>query len=259
MGVRHHFSRMETPSVAELRGGGGSVCQRTQSPGPTDDSCQVQTSALSFPFCKAKDPVHTVAKCLWRFVVQSLSRGRLFAAPSTAAHQASLSFTISWSLLKPMSIESMMSNHPILCCSLLLPTVFASIRVFSNESALHFRWPKYWSFSFSISSSYEYSELTSFRIDWFDLLAVQGTLKSLFQHQCSKASVLQCSAFFMVQLSLPLSLKFIILCFGSLFGRSPALPFLSSLPYNALVVATVLFKIYFFPGCTGSQLWRANG
>ena len=114
------------------------------------------------------------------------------ATPCTAAHQASLSFTISWSLLKLVSIELMMpSGHLILCHPLLLlPSVLSSIRVFSNESALHIRWPKYWSFSFSISTSSEYSGLISFRIDWFDLLAVPGTLKSLLQHQSSKASFL---------------------------------------------------------------------
>ena len=116
-----------------------------------------------------------------------------------------MSFTISLSLLKLRSIESvMLSNHLILCCPLLfLPSIFPSIRVFSSESALHIRWPKYWSFSFSISLSYEYSGLISFRIDWLDLLAVQGTLKSLPQHHSSKVSILQCSAFFMVQLSHP--------------------------------------------------------
>ena len=114
-------------------------------------------------------------------VVQSLSHVWLFANPWTAAHQASLSFSISWSLLKLMSIESVMPcNHFVLCRPLILqPSIFPSIRVFSNESALHIRWPKYWSFSFSISPSSEYSGLISFRIDWFDLLAVQGTLKSL--------------------------------------------------------------------------------
>ena len=118
---------------------------------------------------------------------------------------ASLSITNSWTLLKLKSIESvMLSNHLILCHPLLLPpSVFPSIRVFSNESALHIRWPKYWSFSFSISPSNEYSGLTSFRINWFDLLAVQGTLKSLLQHHSSKASILQRSAFFIVQLSYP--------------------------------------------------------
>ena len=114
-------------------------------------------------------------------VVQSFSHVWLFANPWTAAHQASLSFSISWSLLKLMSIESVMPcNHLVLCRPLLLqPSIFPSIRVFSNKSALHIRWPKYWSFSFSISPSSEYSGLISFRIDWFDLLAVQGTLKSL--------------------------------------------------------------------------------
>ena len=120
-------------------------------------------------------------------------------------HQASLSFTFSQSLLKLMSIESVMSsNHLILCHPLLpLPSIFPSIRVFSNESALRIRWPKYWSFSFSISPSSEYSGLMSFRMDWLDFLAVQGTLKSLLQHHSSKASILRCSAFFMVQLSHP--------------------------------------------------------
>ena len=121
----------------------------------------------------------------------------------TAACQASLSFAISWGLLKLMSIESMMPfNHLILCRPLLiLPSIFPSIKVFSNESVLHTRWPKYWNFSFSISPSNEYSGLISFRIDWFDLLVVQGTLKSLLQHHNVKASILWCSAFFMVQLS----------------------------------------------------------
>ena len=138
-------------------------------------------------------------------VIQSLSRGPLFATPWSAALQASLSFTISQSLLKFMSTESVMpSNHLILCHPLLLlPSILSSIRVFSNESVLHIRWPKYWSFSFSISPSNEYSGLISFRMDWFDLLAVQGMLKSLLQHHSSKASILWCSAFFMVQLPHP--------------------------------------------------------
>ena len=120
----------------------------------------------------------------------------------TAAHQASLFITISLSVLKLMSKESVMpSNHLILCCPLLLlPSVFPSIRVFSNELALCIRWPKYWSFSFGISPSNEYSGLISFRNGWFDLLAVQRTLKSLLQHHSSKASLFQCSAFFMIQL-----------------------------------------------------------
>ena len=133
--------------------------------------------------------------------------------PWTAEHQAPQSFTISQSLLKLMSIELVMpSNHLILCLLLLfLPSVFPSIRVFSNESALHIRWPKYWSFSFSISPSNEYSGLTSFRIDWFDFLAVQGALKSLLQHHSLKAPVLQCSAIFMVQLSYPYMLLLLLL------------------------------------------------
>ena len=137
--------------------------------------------------------------------VQLLSRVRLFATPWTAACQASLSITSSWSLLKLMSIESVMpSNHLILCHPLLLPpSIVPSIRVFSNESVLCIRWPKYWSFSFNIRHSNEHSELIHFRMDWLDLLAVQGTLKSLFQHHSSKASSLQRSAFFMVQLSHP--------------------------------------------------------
>ena len=136
--------------------------------------------------------------------VQSLSHVRLFATPWTTARQAFLSITSSWSLLKLMSIESVMpSTHLIFCHPLLLPSIFPSIRVFSNESALHIRWPKYWSFSFSISPSNEHSGLISFRMDWLDHLAVQGTLKSLLQHQSSKPSILRCSAFFIVQLSHP--------------------------------------------------------
>ena len=128
----------------------------------------------------------------------------LFETPGTAARQASLSFNISQSLLKPMSIELVIpSNHLILCHPLLLlPSIFPSIRVFSNELVLCIRWPKYWSFSFSISPSNEYSGLISFRIDWVDLLAVQGTLKSLLQHHSSKASTLQCSPFFIRQVFL---------------------------------------------------------
>ena len=125
--------------------------------------------------------------------------------PWTAARQASLSSTNSWSLLKLLSIESVMpSNHLIFCCSFLLPlSIFPSIRVFSNESVLHIRWPKYWSFSFNISPSNEYPGLISFSMDWLDLLAVQGTVKSLLQHHSSKASILRGSAFFTVQLSHP--------------------------------------------------------
>ena len=137
--------------------------------------------------------------------VQSLSRVRLFEISWTTACQASLPITNSCSLPKLMSIESVMpSNHLILCCPfLLLPSIFPSIRVFSNEPALHIRWPKYWSFSFNISPSNEHPGLISFRMHWLDRLAVQGTLKSLLQHHSSKASILSCSAFFIVQFSHP--------------------------------------------------------
>ncbi|CAI9151521.1 unnamed protein product [Rangifer tarandus platyrhynchus] len=137
-------------------------------------------------------------------VVQSQSRVRLFATPWTTAHQVSPSSTISQSLLKFTCIESvMLSYHLILCHPLLLlPSIFPSIRVFSNELLLHIRWPEYWSFTFSISPSNVYSELISFRMDWFDLPAVQGTLESLLQDHSPKASVLRPSAFFMVQLSM---------------------------------------------------------
>ena len=137
--------------------------------------------------------------------VQRLSHVRLIVTPWAAAHQASLSITNSRSSLRLTSIQSVMpSSHLILCHPLLLlPSFFPSIRVYSNESTLRMRWPKYWSFSFIISPSNEYSGLISFRLDWLDLLAVQGTLKSLLQHYSSKASILQHSAFFMVQLSHP--------------------------------------------------------
>ena len=134
--------------------------------------------------------------------VQLFSRVRLFASPWTAACISSLSFTNSWSLLKLITKSVMPSNQLILCRPLLLlPSVFPSIRVFSNESVLHIRWPKYWSFSPSIGPSHEYSELISFRMDRFELLAVQGTLKSLLQYHSSKASILWCSAFIIVPLS----------------------------------------------------------
>ena len=136
---------------------------------------------------------------------QSLSRVRLFATPWTATHQASPSITYSWNLPKLKPIESVMpSNHLILCCPLLLlPSIFPSIRVLSSELVLHIRWPKYWSFSFNISPFNEYSGLISFRVDWLDLLAVQGTVKNLLQHHSSKASILWRSAIFVVQLSHP--------------------------------------------------------
>ena len=140
-------------------------------------------------------------------VVELLSHIQFFATPWTAACQGSLSFTLSQSLVKLMSIESVIpSNHLILCCPLLLlPSIFLILNVFSNESALHIRQPKCWSFNFSISvsSSNEYSGLSSFRIDQFDQLTVQGTLKSLLQHRNSKTPLLQCSAFFIIQLSHP--------------------------------------------------------
>ena len=154
-------------------------------------SIRLQGRKLSFLIC-------------FQGVMLSFSLVWLFATPWTATHQASLSITNSWSLLKLTSIELVMPpNHLILCRLLLLPSIFPSIRVFSNELGLCIRWPKYWSFSFSISPSNIYSRLISLRIDWFDLLAVQGTLKRLLQHHSSKASVLKCSAFFMVQLSHP--------------------------------------------------------
>ena len=137
--------------------------------------------------------------------VHSFSHVRLFVTPWTTAHPASLSITNSWSLLKLISIELVMpSDHLILChILLLLPSIFPSIRVFSNKSALCIRWPKYWNFSFSISPSNEHPGLISFRMDWLDLLAVQGTLQSLLQYHSSKASILWPSAFFIVQLSHP--------------------------------------------------------
>ena len=160
-----------------------------------------------FKIGKGVYPGCILSPCLYNLYaefssVHLLSHVQLFVTPWTAAHQASLS--ISQSFLKLMSIKSgMPSNHLILCCSLLSPSVFPSIRVFSNESVLHIRWVKYWSFSFSISPFNEYSGLISFRTVWLDLLAVQGTLKSLLQHHSSKASILRPSAFFTVQLSHP--------------------------------------------------------
>ena len=169
--------------------------------------------------------------------VQWLSGVRLFATPWTAAHQASLSITNSQSLLKLMSIELVMpSNHLILCHTLLLPSIFPSIRVFSNESVLCIRWPNYWNFSFNISPSNEHPGLMSFRMDWLDLLTVQGTLKSLIQHHSSKASILWCSAFFTVQLSYPYMTtgKTIALTRWTFVGKVMSLLFntLFKLPYN---------------------------
>ena len=161
--------------------------------------------------------------------VQSLRHVRLFVTPWTPAHQASLSITNSRNLVKLMSIKSVMSsNHLVLCCPLLfLPLIFPNNRVFSNESTLRVRWPKYWSFSFSISPSNEYSGLISFRMDGLDLLAVQGTLKSLLQHHSSKASILHCSAFFMVQLPHPYTTtgRTIALTRRTFFGKVMSLLF----------------------------------
>ena len=144
---------------------------------------------------------HSLTQTTLSQSVQSLRCVQLFVTPWTAACQASLSITNSRNPPKPMSIESVMpSNHLILCRPLfLLPSIFPSIRVFANESALHIRWSKYWSFSFNVSPSNEHSGLISFRMDWLNLLAIQGTLKNLLQHHSSKASILQCSAFFTVQ------------------------------------------------------------
>ena len=161
--------------------------------------------------------------------VRSLGCVRLFETPWTTAHQPSLSISNARSLLKLMSIESVMpSNHLILCCPLLLlPSIFPSIRVFSNESTLCIWWPKYWSLSFNISSSNEYSGLIFFRMDWLDLPAVQETLKSLLQHHSSKTSILRCSAFFIVQLSQPYMTtgKTIALTRWAFVGKVMSLPF----------------------------------
>ena len=170
-------------------------------------SRQEHWSGLPFP-----SPMHESKKWKWSCSVLSDSSVQFSgsvvsdsATPWIAACQVSLSITISWSLLKLMSTESVMpSNHLILCHPLLLlPSIFLSIRAFSNESALHIRWPKYWSFSFNIILSNEHSGLISFRMDWLDLLAVQGTLKSLLQHHSSKASILLHSAFYVVLFSHP--------------------------------------------------------
>ena len=162
-------------------------------------------SPYGLPFHKEKPVEEEVVEEAAEEAEQSLSCAQLSATPWTAARQVSLSITNSWSLLKLMSIQLVMpSNHLILCCPLLLlPPIFPRIRVFSNESALPIRWPKYWSFSFSIIPSKEIPGLISFRMDWLHLLVVQGTLKSLLQHHSSKASILRCSAFFTVQLSHP--------------------------------------------------------
>ena len=170
-------------------------------------------------------------------VVQPLSCVWLFATPWTAACQASLSFTASQSLLKFMSIESVMPSNRLILYDLLLllPLILPSIRFFSNDSVLHIRWPEYWSFSFSISPSNEYSGLISFRIDWFDLLAVQGTLKSLLQYHSSKASILWCPAFFMVQLFTSVHDYYIALTGQTFVGK------VMSLLFNILSMLVIAF------------------
>ena len=176
-----------------------------------------------------------------------LSRLPLFSTQWTTAYQASLSITDSWSLLKLMSIESVMpSNHLILCCPLLLPlSIFPNIRVFSKESALRIRWPKYWGFSFKISPSNEHPGLISFRMDWLDLLAVQGTHKRLLQHHSSKALILWCSACFMVQISHPYMTT----------GKSKALTrwnFVGKvMPLLFIYFYFILFCLYFLICCLG--------
>ena len=172
--------------------------------------------------------------------VQLLSCVWLFIYLWTVAHQASLSITNSRSLLRLMSIVTVMSSHLILCRPLsLLPLILPRIRVFSNVSVFHKRWPKYWSFSFSISPSNEYSGLISFRMDWLDLLAIQGTLKSLLQHHSSKASILQCSALFIVQLSHPYITtgKTIALTRGTIVGK------IMSLLFNMLSRLVITFLL----------------
>ena len=168
-------------------------------PNPGIEPASLTSPALAGGFLQLTPPGKLLERHSVQFSsVQLLSRVRLFAAPCTAAGQSSLSITSSRSPPKPMSIESMMpSNNLILCHPLLLlPSIFRSIRVFSNESTLHIRCPKYWSFSFNIIPSNEHPRLISLRMDWLDLLTVQGTLKSLLQHHSSKASIFQCSAFF---------------------------------------------------------------
>ena len=167
--------------------------------------CTHPPKAITLCSNRATSIAHLSSGCSKLSSIQSLGHVWLFETPWSAARQASLSITNSWSLLKLMSIELVMpSNYLILCCLLLLLSlIFPSIRVFSSESVLWRRWSKYWSFSFSISPSNEYSRLISFRMDWLELLAVQGTLKSLLQHHSSKAAILWCSVFFIVQLSHP--------------------------------------------------------
>ena len=193
----------------------------------------------------------------WLFlVVQLLRRVWLFAAPWIAACQISPSFTISWSLFRLMSIMSMMpSNHLIPCHPyLLLPSIFPSFTVFSNESVLLIMWPKYWSFSFSINPSNEYPGLVSIRIDWFDLLAVQETFKSLLQHHSTKASILQHSAFFMVQLSHPFA-KIIALTTWTFAGKALSLLF-NTLWHHSKCWGRGPFSLIHVQGGRGSSHYR---
>ena len=192
---------VKTP-CSQCRGLGLSLGQGTRSHMLQLRVCMLQLKKM-ISHATTRSPMCPTANTCFSSV-QSFSHVQLFETQWTAARQASLSITNSQSLLNFMSVESVIPSYRlILCHPFLPPSIFPSIRVFSNESVFHITWPKCWSFSFSISPSKEYSGLTSFMIDWFDLLAVQGTLKSLLQHQSSKASILQCSAFFIVQLSHP--------------------------------------------------------
>ena len=202
--------------------------------------------------------------------VQSLNHVWLFVTPWTAACQASLSIINSWSLLKLLSIESVMPSKHLIRCHplLLLPSIFPGIRVFSNESVLHIRWSKYWSFSFRISSFNEYSGLISLRINWLDLLAVQETLKSLLQHHNSKASFLQCSAFFTVQLSHPYmtTRKTIALTRQTFVGKVMSLFFnmlsrlvIAFLPRSKGLLISWLYRIAAIQKSTSNKCWRGCG
>ena len=195
------FKSFENPVAQFLQLMTKTLNQALTEPGFVPKSVSIH-SPSSQPLCSGN--FFSENACLVQ-PVQLFSHAWLFVTPSTAAHQVFLSITNSQSLLKLMSIESVMSSNHLIHCHplLLLPSVFPSIRVLSNESVLCIRWPKYWSFSFSISPSNEYLGLISFRMDWLNLLAVQGTYRSLLQHHSSKASILWCSAFFTVQLSHP--------------------------------------------------------
>ena len=214
--------------------------------------------------------IYSVLNCMYSFIqfssVQSLSRVWLFETPWTTARQASWSITNPRSLLKLMSIKLVMpSNHLILCQPLLLlSSIFPSIRVFSNESVLRIRWPKYWSFSFNTSPSNEYSGLSSFKMDWLDQLAVQGTLKSLLQHHSSKTSILWHSAFFIVQLSHPYMTTEITIALTrwTFVGYTNSLVFLKGLREGGFKLCPTIestgirlnFRVYFW----SFQVWNAH-